>query len=259
MTGDATVIGIHDYWLGGHSHLRADREAGRRIAARWPSVPVLMRAAQDFHLRAAAWCAQRGVDRFVRLATATWLPGRNVHDAVRRVNPRARVAYMARQTDALVLSEGLLDGRDGTAAFRGSADDPAGVLAAAPVAEMLAAGEPVCVILPLVLHFLPPAGAAKIMAEYTAALPGGSYVVVSAMVTADRAAAREFREAFTPDPVYRIHPWSPRDVRRALSGLDRVPPGVVPVHRWPARTRWAGPQLEGQIPVRVVGGVARKR
>lgn len=199
----ATVHGVYDVWLGGVQHFRADRELAAAIEERFPAVPAHVRAAQDFHLRAARWCAERGIARFIATGTAAWKPGaRNVHDVARQADPGAGVVYVHRGREAHDWARVLLAG-PGLHCARAEDDDPAGVLAAIPVKAMLAEDEPVCLILGMTLHFSPPKEAAGQVAAYAAALPTGSALVASVSLIDGSPRAAELLAMFTPATAHR--------------------------------------------------------
>jgi hypothetical protein len=221
-----TIHGTYDYWLGGGQHLREDRELAQAIEARYPSVPSHVRAAQDFHLRAARWCAGQGISRFIHAGNVTALPsGRNVHDAVRETDPGAEVIYAYRHPSAFGFSSGLLDWDDGTTAVLSRTG---GFLAADPVRVMLAAGEPVCLIAGLVLHFVDAGTAAARVARAAAALPSGSVFVVSMTLPGTRPAAGEILRMFTAGRTRR-HTAGDLTAWLEGAGLKIVEPGVTDV------------------------------
>jgi S-adenosyl methyltransferase len=108
-----------------------------------------------------------------------------------------------------------------------------------------------------ILHFVPDEwGPAKILASLTAALPPGSYVAASHLVTdhaPDSATGGQaaMREAGIP--------MQRRESREfaalAFSGLELVPPGVVLVSEW--RPEAGGPRPT-PAEVNCYGGVGRK-
>lgn len=255
MTGEASVHGVYDYFLGGWQHLHADRELGRAIAKRFPQVPEHIRAAQDFHLYAARWAAERGITRFIRGGPVTMLPGdRNVHDAARAVNPDAEVIYVSWDRDAHRWAQRMLTGEDRTHAVLAEIGnmDPA-----PEVVEMLAPGEPVCVIAGLVLHFMSGETAAKLTSHVAAALPSGSVAVVSLAVPGESPEAAELLEMFTPAHVYR---HTPADVERWLTdaGLETVLCGVCDVRFCSAAPSWAPGELTARAPGFIAGALAVK-
>lgn len=255
VTGEPSVHGVYDYFLGGWQHLHADRELGRAIAERFPQVPEHIRAAQDFHLRAARWAAERGITRFIRGGPVTALPGgRNVHDAARAVSPAAEVIYVSWDPDAHKWAQEMLTGGDRTHAVLA---EPGNMEPGPEVAAMLASGEPMCVIAGLVLHFMPGETAAALTAHVAAALPPGSVAVLSLAVPGESAEAAELLRMFTPAHVYR---HTAADVARWLAdaGLEIVPPGVRDLRfRLGSPVRAAG-KLTARAPGLIAGALAVK-
>lgn len=250
-----TIAGVYDVWLGGGQHLREDRELAQAIGARYPSVPLHIRAAQEFHLRAVRWCAREGISRFVRAGHFTTLPsGRNTHDAAREVDPGARVVYAYRDRTAYEFSAGLLNWDEGIIpALSGDG----GVLALEPVREMLAEGEPVCLIAGLLLHFADAGRAADRVARAGEALPPGSVLVVSMTLPGTRPAADDVLSMFTPGRTYR---HTAEDLTGWLdgAGLKIVPPGITDVRVVPDPGRpLAGPPPTGPHGM-IAGVLARK-
>jgi hypothetical protein len=246
-----TIHGTYDYWLGGGQHLREDRELAQAIEARFPSVPLHVRAAQDFHLRAARWAAERGISRFVHAGNVTALPsGRNVHDAAREVNPGAEVVYAYRHQAAYSFSAGLLGWDEGATAFLSRTG---GFLAADPVMAWVEEGEPVCLVAGLVLHFLDAGTAAARVARAAAGLPPGSVIVVSMTLPGTRPAAGEMLAMFTPAVTFR---HTAADLTGWLedAGLKIVPPGVADVRVVPDPGRPCGEALQAG-PHGMIGGV----
>jgi len=251
----ATIHGVDSYWLGGSQHKRADRELARAIGARFPTVPEHARAGQDFLLRAAAWCAERGIERFTHLGTVTALPmGRNVHDAARRVNPAARVVYANRSPQAHRWAGALLSGGSRTSAVLARPGSPGDVVGAQDIAALLPAGGPACLIASQVLHFLEGGKAAEQVLAYAEALPPGSYLVASAGLLGGSPAAGELAAMYTPA---RIRRHTAQDVTRWLEDarLDIVPPGVADVRLIPVR---AAADIGDGGPGIIAGAIARK-
>lgn len=224
--GRPTIHGVYDFWLGGGQHLRADRELAQAIAAKYPSVPAHIRAAQQFHLDAARWCAEQGITRFIHAGHLTALPeGRNVHDAARQVDPGAEVIYAYRNEGAHALSEGLLsaDGR-ATAVLVGEG----GILGGEPVRAWMEDGEPVCVIAGMLLHFAPADRAASRVARLAAALPPGSVFVVTMALAVNSPRARDILGMFTPGRTYQ-HTAADLEGWLDAAGLKMMAPGVMDV------------------------------
>lgn len=252
--GAPTIHGVYDFWLGGGQHLHADRELAQAIACRFPSVPAHIRAAQQFHLRAARWCAEQGISRFVHAGHLTALPSPlNVHDAAREVRPGAEVVYAYRDEKVRTLSEGLLAGKRGvTAVLSGQG----GFLDCEPVRGWVREGEPIALIAGLLLHFTPAERAASRIARAAAALPAGSVFAASVALAADSPRARDLLAMFTPAEVYR-HTAGDFEGWLTAAGLEIVQPGVMDVRVVPG-PGWAPAMVPDGGPGYIAGALARK-
>lgn len=225
MTPRPTIAGIYDTWLGGHTNLAADRDAAARVAERFPGLPGQVRAARDFQVRVAAWCAGQGVGNFIRAGAVTYLAGANIHNAVQRVTAGTRVVYVNGDADpALMAAELLADGKS-TGSVHAPVRCPEKVLSAPPVAEMLAGGRPAAMILGLLAHHESGERAARLLRAYAGALPPGSYLAFSLIAGGGEEAVAGYGEMM-PAPAYR---HGLRDVEAWVDGLDLVPPGVADV------------------------------
>lgn len=269
----ATVDRVYNYWLGGKQHLAADRQVGDAIRRRFPAVPLHVEAARKFHLRAARWCADEGIARFIAAGVATWMPGHpNVHDAAREADPGAEAVYVHRGLEALARARALLAG-PGVRLARAKADCPGELLEAAPVAAMIADGKPACLMLAMTLHFAAPEEARRQVVSYARALPPGSALAVSVALPDCSPEADELLAMFTPAPVYRhtaedVARWLERkdtegedtegeDAEDGGAGLLLVPPGVCDVRLVPGPS-WAEGKLEARAPGYTVGALALK-
>jgi S-adenosyl methyltransferase len=252
---DPTVHGVYDYMLGGAEHRHADRELGDAITREFPSVPAHVRAAREFHLRAARRAAEQGISRFIAAGIASWKPGtRNVHDAAREAVPEAEAVYVYRGTEAHAWARVLLP-RPGARSVRGAVERPGELLSAGPVAAMLAGGRPVHLALGMTLHFAPAGEAREQLAVYAGALPPGSEVALSVALADHSPRADRLLGMFTPAKVYR---HTAGDVAGWLeaAGLRAEPPGVCDVRLLLRCDRW--PEVPPRAPGMTAGALARK-
>lgn len=91
----------------------------------------------------------------------------------------------------------LADGH--VAVARARVANPADVLAAEPVDQMLAEGEPVCLVTGMLMQFAPPDGARDYLREFAAALPAGSVLAGSLIAVGDEETALELGGLFGLD------------------------------------------------------------
>jgi hypothetical protein len=145
-----------------------------------------------------------------------------------------------------------------TAYIQADLRDPAAILAAPAVREVLDFSQPIALMTVAVLHFIHDEfKPAAVLATLLDALPSGSYLAAS-HVTGEHLPA----EAAATTRTYRSSgvPLQLRDsdefARLAFDGLDLVPPGVVLVSEW--RPDDTGPR-PSPAEVNCYGGIARKR
>lgn len=218
MPGESTLSGINDVWLGGRTNTAQDRETAWLIEAAYPAVPVMARAGHAFGLRTARWAAgDLGMRRFIRAGFVSTLPGRNTHDAVGAVAAGCRVVYVTRGDPAAMAME-LLGSEAGVTVARAPVRYSEEVLAAEPVARMLAEGEPVCLVTGTLMHFASPDGAGPYLQAYAAALPSGSVLAASLIAPRDAAAAAELGKLIGMT----VYPHTAGDAARWLDGLEVV-------------------------------------
>jgi hypothetical protein len=250
---------VYDYHLGGKDNFAADRQAGDKLVAAFPSVRTATRENRAFLGRAVRYlAAEAGIRQFLDIGTG--LPSAsNVHEVAQRAAPSSRIVYV--DNDPLVLAHAqalLTSGPEGrTAYIHADLRQPEKILAHPVTREVLDFTQPVALMLLAILHLIPDEDKpTEIVATLLDAMPPGSYLVASHGTAehdpaAAAAAERVFREAGLS-----FHLRDTDDFARlAFPGLELVPPGVVLVSEW--RPEDAGPR---PTPAEVgwYGGVARK-
>ncbi len=252
---------MYDYWLGGKDHFAADRAAADRQARAIPQLPWLARQNRDFLRRAVRYCAAQGVTQFLDIGSG--LPtNQNVHEVAQQVTPDARVVYADLDPVVVAHARALLSGRQ-TVAVAGDVTRPEDILAAPEVGRLFDLSQPVAVLILAVLHFIPdtadPAGA---MARLRAALPAGSYLVIShadvspAHVVGTERKSQAARELVESNRAVADVPARTRDDIAGFFGdLTLVEPGLTDIWAW-------RPDADAAVTttdfMRILGGVARK-
>jgi len=227
-----SVARVYDYWLGGKDNFACDREMGARMAGLNPALPDLVRRNREFICAAAARAAEAGLGQFLDLGSG--LPTHPaVHEAVRQVNPQARVCYVDIDTVAVVHARALLANGDGLASVQADLTEPQTVLADPKLREVIDLAQPVAVILAAVVHFLPPEAAAAVCAQYMDQAAEGSWLIVTSGHYEDKDLARQLQEAATHT---RFHNHDAAALTSMLGGLEPVGPGVAEARRWLAGT-----------------------
>ncbi|GAA2243449.1 MULTISPECIES: SAM-dependent methyltransferase [Kitasatospora] len=225
---------MYDYYLGGKDNFPADREAAERVIALGPMVRLGARANRDFLQRAVRHLAELGVTQFLDIGTGIPTAG-NTHEIAQQVHPDAKVAYVDNDPIVLVHSRALLAGSHGTTTVvQADLRDPAAVLAAPEVRELIDFGQPVALLLFAILHFIDesddPYG---IVRQLVDDLPSGSYLALS-HGTSDFASPAEHEKGTA---VYRtataqLTPRSREQVLRFFDGLELLEPGLVTAPLW---------------------------
>ena len=152
-TARANIARMYAHWLGGKDSFEADRAAADAILTRFPEVADVARANRAFLARAVRHVARQGVRQFIDIGAG--LPASpNVHEVAREQVPDARVVYIDRDPVVLTHARALLAVDDNIGVVAGDIRDPARALASLALARVIDPGEPVCVLLGSVLHFL---------------------------------------------------------------------------------------------------------
>lgn len=233
----ATAARIYDYHLGGTHNFPADRQAAQAMAQMFPLAPLLPVTNRAFLRRAVRHIAGVGVKQFIDVGSGIPTEG-NVHEVAQEVEPQARTVYV--DIDPVAVSESLeiLEGNDLATAIRADLRDPQTILDNPQVRRLINFDEPVALLLVAVLHFVPEdATAFKAVGQMLAALPSGSFLVIShasaegmrAELEGDLETARDLYKRETATP---FHLRTRAQVERFFDGLELLEPGVVWVPEW---------------------------
>ena len=183
MTFDATrpsIARVYDYLIGGSGSSPADRQMAEAMMDPQGGYPGVRRLARDnraFVTRAVTWAAAGGIRQF--LDCGCGLPRRPlVHETARAGGAAASVAYVDYDPEAAASTAAAAAGT-GLAVLKADVRDPGAILAARAVRAVIDTGEPVCVILAAVLHYMSEDEAREAVAGFMAPLPAGSCAVIS--------------------------------------------------------------------------------
>ena len=227
---------MYDYYLGGTTNLPVDREAAQRMLDLGLDLSDMAWANRGFLQRAATWiAAHHGVDQFIDIGTG--LPTQNnTHEAVQRIAPHARVAYVDNDPMVVAHARSLLEGVRHVAFIAGDFRHPEGILSHPDVRRLINLARPLGLMCVAMLHFISDEENPKALLDaYLAAVPSGSFLAVS-HATADQlgpSAERASREAYrqaTAQMTFRTK----REITELFDGLDMVPPyaGATPEPTW---------------------------
>jgi SAM-dependent methyltransferase len=267
-TGDRAPAGIdttrphparmYDYFLGGYDNYEVDRAAAERVVEAIPEVRFGARANRAFMRRAVRVAVGAGIRQIVDIGTG--IPtSPNTHEVARSVSPDVRVAYVDNDPIVAAHAGARLTNTPGTAFFLGDVRDPKSILEHPALRELIDFDQPVALLLVAVLHFVrDDEDPAAIVAELTAALAPGSYLVLSHVLREqevdERAddAKRAYAKA-TATLSMRSHD----EILAFFDGFDLVEPGLVRVPFW--RPEEDAEDAEELARISVCGGVAALR
>jgi S-adenosyl methyltransferase len=247
-----------DFLHGGKDNFAADRKAIRAVAASAPAIERIPAEARAFRHRAIRYLvAEAGITQFLDVGTGLVPPGAT-HELAQSIDPEVRIVYT--ESDPMVRSHAqalIRSANSGSVSCVDGdiADVDAIVASALPTLDL---SGPVAVLLLSTLAHVPTTiAAARAVSSLMAGAASGSYVVIyhlaSDLDPAMPAAARHWNKT-VPTP---ITLRSRADVLSLVSGLELVPPGVVPVTEWRPDLEAASGTGPGQS-VPVHGVVARK-
>jgi hypothetical protein len=246
---------VHDYWLGGKENYAADRAAGDAVIAAYPGIVMSVRANRAFLARVVRFlAAEAGIRQFLDIGTG--IPSaNNTHEVAQAVAPDARVVYVDYDPVVLAHARALLDSSPEGATDYIDADfrNYDGILEQA--ARTIDFSRPVAVMLLALLHLIgdeqDPYG---IIGALMAAVPSGSYLALS-QVASDIQAEQmaEARQRYNSMARETQRHRSHAEVARFFTGLELLPPGLVPVQQWRPQS-----DFEAQAKSAMWGGVARK-
>ena len=229
-TSRPSVARAYDYLLGGKDNFAVDRAMAEQILKLYPQTAQMCRDNRGFIVRAVAWAARQGIAQFLDLGSG--LPTTpSVHEAVREVNPDARVCYVDNDPVAVLHIRALIvkgEGSGMAAAGQDLSDAPA-VLADPDVASVISLGDPVCMVLASVLHFWEAARAREIVGSYLSRMAPGSAVVISCLRNDDPVLFGRSAESYTAAGVYN---YTREEMESLFSSLELVPPGLALAHAW---------------------------
>lgn len=246
------IARAYDYMLGGKDHFAPDRELAERILAIYPGARQMARENRRFLLRALHYVLVHGVAQYMDLGAG--LPtSPAVHEIVRRHSTRASVCYVDDNPVVISHLRALVTGGDDRiTSVPADLADPETTLAALTASGLIDFTKPACVILAMVLHFLPAPEAQKVAAAYTAALAPGSHVIIT-IGRGEEKIGQQVTAAYDAAALYN---HTPQDVAGIFTGLDLINPGIVDARAW--QPGWPAPASFMLRDGQVLAGVGRK-
>jgi len=254
-TSTAHPARVYDYWLGGKDNFAADREAAEMALQAYPQLAEAVQSNRAFLARAVHHLTQEaGIRQFLDIGTG--IPAAsNTHQVAQREAPDSRIVYVDNDPIVLLHAQALLKStRQGSCDYiQADLHDPGKILAGA--ARTLDFGEPVALMLLAILQFIPEQeNPYALVSELLAALPSGSYLVVSHPTddfnpNRQGESIQRYNERVADQATLRDQDGT----RRFFDGVDIIEPGVVAVSQWRPDS-----DLVAAAPSSMWCGVARK-
>lgn len=256
-----SIARIYDYLLGGSTHLEVDRRTCEEVSSVYPggvdAGRANVRANRRFLGRTVRYLVRHGgIRQFLDIGSGLPTEG-NVHTVAQDTAPDSRVVYVDNDTVVLAHAQDLLRGTpEGSTTFLyQDLRNVEEVVASA--AETLELDRPVALMLVSILHSIADEDDPHdVVARLMAALPSGSYLVLSHMSSEITPETAELIDRLSKRLPETVVDRSHAQVSRFFDGLELVDPGLVPIDQWrPAGRPAAVPG--GRIPP-WYGAVARK-
>jgi SAM-dependent methyltransferase len=260
---------VYDALLGGKDNFAADRETADALLQASPRTVEAMRANRAFLDRAVTYLtAEEGISQFLDIGTG--LPTvNNTHEVAQRNAPESRVVYVDNDPMVLLHAQTMLTStKEGkTSYIDADLREPAKIFSQA--AGTLDFSQPTAVILLAILHFIPDADDPyRIVQTLVDALAPGSYLVISHVADDTTPEIGEIARRYNERVSSNGFPRSRAEGAGFFSGLDLVPPGLVPLPKWRPRSEpeaaayplgWAGVGKKSRLHQTQLGpGVPRR-
>jgi len=232
-TRRANVARVYDYWLGGSHNFLADQDVARAIAAVEPNVREFARANRAFLGRAVRFLCAAGIRQFLDIGSGIPTQG-NVHEVAQQADPGARVVYADIDQVAIAHSKALLAGNQNATIIEGDLRDPEKILADEGTRRLIDFGQPVGLLLMVVLHFIADAeDPGRIVATLRDALAPGSYLVLGhGTDEGNPVAVQAARTIYNRSVSTQVHVRSSAEIMRFFDGFELVDPGLVYPPLW---------------------------
>jgi O-methyltransferase involved in polyketide biosynthesis len=242
------IARAYDYMLGGKDNFAADRELAARMLEVFPLAASLVRESRAFLTRAVDYVASQGISQFIDVGSG--MPtSPNTHETA---GPDARVVYVDNDPVVISHASALLARKGSVAAVAGDIRQPDAVLASTALRSVIDLDEPVCVIMAMILHFLEPDEAGRVVDRFVRALAPGSFLIVSIGTRNDEALADQVISTYNAGNLH-VHERS--QIAGYFTGLELVEPGLTEVRNWLT----VGPDTEAPgRPIELLAGIGHK-
>jgi hypothetical protein len=257
------VARVYDAMLGGKDNFAADREFVAEVLRFAPMAPLGAIANRQFLRRVVQYLVvEAGVTQFLDLGSGLPTQG-NVSEVAHQFTPAARVVHVDNDQVVYTHSKALLANARTTDFVLGDVRRPDEILTDPVVEALIDFEQPVGLLFFALLHHLEDGDRPeRILAEFRAAMPPGSYLAISSLrlpgpeLPELRAITIE-GEKLHADTLGAMRWREDGEILSWFGGWELVPPGLVPLADWhpPVAGHVPYPELQNSFS----GGVAKKR
>lgn len=258
-----SVARVYDYFLGGKDNYEPDRELYRQIMKIAPEAPEWARANRRWLKEVVTWLAEdRGVRRFIDAGSG--LPtAENTHQIAQRVNAESAVVYVDNDPSVVAHGRALLLDNDQTRFVAADLTKPAEVLADPAIRELLAPGEPVALVMALMLHHIADYEQTREIArQYVDALPAGSFLAITHACNPGDGGPVDVLVTELADKVKHAFPTlafrTVEQISSLFGAMEILEPGIVRLVDWHVPGGRTEDEPEPGVRDAIYGGVGRK-
>jgi hypothetical protein len=258
-----SVARVYDYFLGGKDNYEPDRELYRQIMKIAPEAPEWARANRRWLKDVVTWLAEdRGVRRFIDAGSG--LPtAENTHQIAQRVNVESEVVYVDNDPSVVAHGRALLLDNDRTRFVAADLTKPVDVLADPAIRELLAPGEPVALVMALMLHHIADYEQTREIARaYVDALPAGSFLAITHACNPRDGGPVDVLVTELADKVKHAFPTlafrTVEEISSLFGAMEILEPGVVRLVDWHVPGGRLEEDPEAGVRDAIYGAVGRK-
>lgn len=258
-----SVARVYDYFLGGKDNYEPDREMYRQIMKIAPEAPEWARANRRWLKDVVTWLAEdRRVRRFIDAGSG--LPtAENTHQIAQRVNAESAVVYVDNDPSVVAHGRALLLDNDRTRFVAADLTKPVDVLADPAIRELLAPGEPVALVMALMLHHIADYEQTREIArQYVDALPAGSFLAITHACNPGDGGPVDVLVTELADKVKHAFPTlafrTVEQISSLFGAMEILEPGIVRLVDWHVPGGRTEDEPEPGVRDAIYGGVGRK-
>ncbi|GAA2341213.1 SAM-dependent methyltransferase [Saccharopolyspora halophila] len=223
---------IYDSFLGGCHNFGVDRELAERLETDLPGIADSYQENRAFLRRAVEFMLAHDIRQFLDLGSGIPTIGQ-VHEVARRRTRDFRVVYVDNEPLTVAHSRPLLTREPNAAIIHADIRDPASVLRASQVRQLLDLSEPVGLLMSAVLHFVPDSDRpAELVEAYRDAVVPGSHLLIAHLTDSYDPAAMRTLADFYAESADPLHARSTSAIEKFLGDFEPIPPGPGLVATW---------------------------